>query len=116
MDLVTKAIEIATEVHRGQYRKGTDVPYITHPIEVMEIVRAQGGSEAEQAGAVCHDTAEDGGGDAVVARLRRELSDEVAEIVVGCSDSILPKGAEKAPWQERKESYIRHLRDHASGS
>jgi (p)ppGpp synthase/HD superfamily hydrolase len=112
MDLLQRAIAIATELHEGQTRKGTDppIPYITHPLEVMELVRAHGGSEIEQAGAVCHDVAEDAGGHQVLERLHRELGKEVADIVAGCSDSLEAVGVAKAPWQERKDVYLKHLR------
>jgi GTP pyrophosphokinase len=115
-DLVIRAIELATRLHAGQTRKGSNAPYITHPLEVMEIVRAHGGTEIEQAAAVCHDTAEDQGGQDTLALLARELGDPVAAIVEGCSDSILPRGAEKPPWRERKEAYIAHVRTAASRS
>ena len=36
--MVQKAIDFATKVHEGQYRKGTDRPYIVHPLEVGRIV------------------------------------------------------------------------------
>ena len=36
--MVQKAIDFATKVHEGQYRKGTDRPYIVHPMEVGKIV------------------------------------------------------------------------------
>ena len=32
--MIDKAIEFATKVHEGQFRKGTSRPYIVHPIEV----------------------------------------------------------------------------------
>ena len=36
--IVEKAIQFATKAHEGQVRKGVAVPYIFHPMEVMEIV------------------------------------------------------------------------------
>ena len=42
--MVQKAIDFATKVHEGQYRKGTDRPYIVHPMEALplkELVRQQ---------------------------------------------------------------------------
>ncbi len=116
MSILKRAIDIASEVHEGQTRKGTDIPYITHPIEVQETVRRHGGSEVEQAAALCHDTVEDGGGLATLERLRRELGEDVAAIVAACSDSFVADSTQKAPWQERKDAYIAHLRDEASVS
>ena len=34
--LIQKAIIFATKKHEGQKRKGTDIPYIVHPMEVMQ--------------------------------------------------------------------------------
>ena len=32
--MVDKAITFATKAHEGQFRKGTKLPYIVHPLEV----------------------------------------------------------------------------------
>ena len=36
--MVDKAITFATKAHEGQFRKGTKLPYIVHPLEVGVIV------------------------------------------------------------------------------
>ena len=33
--LLNKAIVFATKAHEGQFRKGTKIPYILHPIEAL---------------------------------------------------------------------------------
>jgi (p)ppGpp synthase/HD superfamily hydrolase len=33
-----KAIEFAFDRHEGQFRKGTDFPYIIHPLSVMRLL------------------------------------------------------------------------------
>ena len=38
--LLNEAIIFAVEKHAGQVRKGTDLPYIVHPLEVMTILGA----------------------------------------------------------------------------
>jgi len=38
MKPIDKAIIFAAQKHAGQPRKGTDIPYIVHPIEVMKIL------------------------------------------------------------------------------
>ena len=38
--LIQKAIIFATQKHEGQKRKGTDIPYIVRPMEVMQILTA----------------------------------------------------------------------------
>mgnify|MGYP007069904058 CR=1 FL=1 len=35
---IQKAIIFATLKHEGQKRKGTEIPYIVHPMEVMQIL------------------------------------------------------------------------------
>jgi len=56
-----RAIEFATLAHRGQVRKYTGEPYITHPLEVMEIVRTVAHTEEMLMAAVLHDVVEDCG-------------------------------------------------------
>ncbi len=36
--LLDKAIKFAVDKHAGQFRKGTSIPYITHPLETMSIL------------------------------------------------------------------------------
>ncbi|MCP4524039.1 MAG: bifunctional (p)ppGpp synthetase/guanosine-3',5'-bis(diphosphate) 3'-pyrophosphohydrolase [Candidatus Gracilibacteria bacterium] len=53
-----KAIELATNLHKGQYRKSGE-EYITHPIAVMEILQKYGFNEELLISAVLHDVCED---------------------------------------------------------
>ena len=57
--MVQKAIDFATKVHEGQYRKGTDRPYIVHPMEVGKIVSTMTQDEEIISAAILHDTIED---------------------------------------------------------
>jgi (p)ppGpp synthase/HD superfamily hydrolase len=34
MDVIEKALEVASQAHEKQYRKRTKIPYITHPAAV----------------------------------------------------------------------------------
>ena len=38
--MINRAIAFATKAHEGQFRKGTNKPYIVHPMEVGNIVSA----------------------------------------------------------------------------
>lgn len=51
-------IDLATFAHRHQYDKAGE-PYITHPLRVLESVKAQGGQPYVQMAAVLHDVTED---------------------------------------------------------
>jgi GTP pyrophosphokinase len=104
----TRALELAYELHAGQTRKGSGVPYFGHLLGVTSIVIETGSSEDEAIAALLHDAAEDQGGRDALERIRSEFGDEVAEIVESCSDSL---GDPKPPWHERKRAYLEHLEE-----
>ena len=109
------AMVYAHQVHRNQRRKGTGIPYIAHVLGVTAIAIEYGATEDEAIGALLHDAAEDGGGEATLAEIRAQFGDAVADIVLGCSDSLVEDPEDKLPWLERKENYLAHLQ-HASDS
>jgi (p)ppGpp synthase/HD superfamily hydrolase len=109
MDRFSTALVFAARVHQDQRRKGSDIPYIAHILGVAALVLEHGGTEDEAIGALLHDAAEDGGGEAMLAEIRAQFGDAVGDIVLGCSDSLVENPAEKRPWLERKQAYIAHL-------
>jgi len=103
------ALVYAHQVHRGQTRKGTGIPYIAHILGVAAIALEYGATEEQAIAALLHDAAEDGGGEATLAEIRAKFGDEVGDIVLGCSDSLVENPEDKAPWRERKETYLAHI-------
>lgn len=103
------ALVYANQVHQGQQRKGTGIPYMAHILGVAAIALEYGADEDEAVGALLHDAAEDGGGEARLAEIRARFGEAVGDIVLGCSDSLVEHPEEKLPWRERKESYLAHL-------
>ncbi len=102
------ALRFASDTHRGQKRKGSEVPYVSHLLAVCALVLENGGTEAEAIAALLHDAPEDCGGQPMLDEIRRRFGDEVAEIVEGCTDTLEdPKPA----WRPRKQAYIEHLRE-----
>lgn len=111
------ALTYAAWAHAGHFRKGTTIPYISHPLAVAALVMESGGDEDEIIAALLHDTAEDAGGEGRLADIRVRFGERVADIVDGCSDAYGQAGSdvEKPPWLGRKKNHLEHL-EHASRS
>lgn len=103
------AIVYASQVHYGQLRKGTAIPYMAHILGVAGIAMEYGANEDEAIGALLHDAAEDGGGEARLAEIRARFGDAVGDIVLGCSDSLAEHPEDKLPWRARKDAYLGHI-------
>jgi len=103
----------AAEKHAGQARKASRIPYIAHLMGVASLVLEFGGDEDLAIAALLHDVVEDCGGKAMLKEVRRKFGARVATIVDGCTDSYTEP---KPPWRERKENYIRHLKDADDGT
>jgi GTP pyrophosphokinase len=102
-----EALTYAFQLHGEQRRKGgSETPYIAHLLSVCALVLEHGGSEDEAIGALLHDAIEDQGGQRARDEIRRRFGEQVAAIVVGCSDTDRQP---KPPWRLRKEAYIDHL-------
>jgi (p)ppGpp synthase/HD superfamily hydrolase len=106
----TAAIQLAFEVHGGQVRKGTSIPYLAHLMSVSALVLEAGGDEDCAIAGMLHDAVEDSDdGAAMLNRIRGQFGSRVASIVEACSDTKAVPGQAKPPWRERKELYIAHL-------
>lgn len=103
-----RAFEFAGEKHAGQTRKASTIPYIAHLMGVASLVLEFGGDEDLAIAALLHDVVEDCGGAPMLKEVRRRFGKRVAKVVDGCTDADT---ISKPPWQERKERYIRHLKD-----
>ncbi|MBN6149370.1 HD domain-containing protein [Xanthomonas sp. AmX2] len=111
-----RAVEYARIAHAGQVRKGTAVPYLSHVLGVSTLVLEAGGDEDQAIAALLHDVVEDCGA-AHEAAIRAQFGDEVAAIVMACTDaSAERKAAHDEPearrrdWRARKQAYLAHLR------
>jgi (p)ppGpp synthase/HD superfamily hydrolase len=105
---IAKALALAVEAHDGQKRKGTNIPYIAHPMGVASIALDHGADEEQAMAALLHDAVEDGGAH-YAKRIREQFGDRVADIVYGCTDGIPDANGQKEAWKPRKERYISHL-------
>lgn len=101
--MVERAIEFATKMHEGQLRKGTQRPYIEHPLEVGRLVSEMTSDEEIISAAYLHDTVEDCG--VTVEQLEEMFSPRVAHLVAQESED------KSRTWQERKQGTIDRLRE-----
>src|SRR3984893_16755016 len=104
-----EAVAYATDAHAGQVRKGTDIPYISHPIAVSSLVIEHGGDEDQAIAGLLHDVIEDCG--KTVDEIAGLFGSRVAGIVEHCTDGIPDETGRKPPWRERKEAYLSRLGD-----
>jgi GTP pyrophosphokinase len=77
---VVRAFRVANEFHEGQFRLSGD-PFISHPLEVAQILADMGMDPTTIVGALLHDAVEDT--DASLDDLREGFGEEVAEIIDG---------------------------------
>lgn len=101
------AASYAASLHATQVRKGSRIPYISHPFAVASIVLEHGGDEDQAIAGLLHDGPEDCGGQPVLDEIERRYGSRVARLVAALSDTMEDP---KPPWRQRKEAYISHLR------
>jgi (p)ppGpp synthase/HD superfamily hydrolase len=109
--LVVRAFQLAAQLHAAQIRKASlvpDTPYMSHLMEVAGIVMSNGGSSVVVAAALLHDAIEDQGAQ-TRPLIEERLGADVLALVEECTEPGTG-GAQKAPWRERKEGYLEHVR------
>jgi myo-inositol-1(or 4)-monophosphatase len=99
--MVEKAVAFAREAHEGAYRKGTEVPYIVHPLETAVIIKTMSEDEDLICAALLHDVVEDAG--VTGTQLEKEFGARVAAFVLEETED------KSRTWKERKGATLRHL-------
>lgn len=109
--LVVRAFQLAAQLHARQIRKASlvpNTPYLSHLMEVAGIVMSNGGSSVVVAAALLHDAIEDQGAQTRFL-IQDRLGADVLALVEECTEPGTG-GTEKAPWRERKDGYLQHVR------
>jgi (p)ppGpp synthase/HD superfamily hydrolase len=105
--VITQAIEFAAVAHKGGKRKGTSIPYISHPFAVG-LMLAQHNCETHViAAGILHDVVEDTYFD--IGDIRHRFGDQIGDVVQGCSED------KSKSWKERKQHTIDMLPDASPG-
>jgi (p)ppGpp synthase/HD superfamily hydrolase len=106
--LLEKAARMAAVAHQGQMRKDGPYPYIEHLIAVALLLSKHGFSDVIIAAGLAHDMVEDT--PVTAEEVRRELGDEVADIVASVTNDPT------LPWMEKKKKYIESVRAGSDGA
>ena len=99
--MINKALKFAIEAHLGQFRKGTNIPYIMHPIEAATIVASMKFDEELITAAMLHDVAEDT--KYTIMDIKTQFGERIAHLVDSESED------KTKTWEERKQHTIEHL-------
>ena len=104
--ILHRAVNLAVVWHSGQDRKYSNLPYITHPLRVMSIVRRVSDNEAMLVAAVLHDVVEDT--DVSEDDIRSEFGDIVGNLVMWLTDVSMPEDGNR---KKRKHIDLLHTAD-----
>ena len=109
-----RAHALTFEWHAGQTRKGNDIPYVSHLVQVAGAVLEFGGDFDQAIAGLLHDALEDAPSVEERARRERMIAEEfgkdVRRIVLDCTDTLAADSIDdKSPWKERKDRYIAQL-------
>ncbi|WP_160723779.1 HD domain-containing protein [Bacillus sp. USDA818B3_A] len=103
MDVIEKSLQVAAKAHDKQRRKGSDIPYIVHPVAVGMMLMKAGFNDSLVAAGILHDTVEDTG--LTLNDIEKEFGTEITKIVEGCSEPD-----KSLSWDQRKAHTIEYLK------
>ena len=110
-EMLNEAIRFAVEAHAGQLRKGSEMPYIVHAMEVLSILAAISDDIGLLMAGVLHDCIEDGllpDGKGGMRRVTRE--DIAVRFGERTADLVAAHSEEKdMPWEARKIKALEEL-------
>ena len=104
-----KAYRCAFNAHKGQYRKGTKIPYFAHIITTLNYCMELTKDVEVLQAAILHDTVEDT--DVTLEDLRRDFGARVASIVEADTEDKLRDRPAHETWEIRKQTTITNLKD-----
>ena len=99
--MIKEAAAFAAEAHKGAVRKGSNIPYMTHPAETAVIVAMMTEDEEVITAALLHDVIEDAG--ITEEEIKDKFGARVASLVAAESED------KSKSWKERKSATIKSL-------
>ena len=103
-----QALEFAIKAHEGQFRKGTQIPYILHPMEAAAIVGTLTTDDEVIAAAALHDVVEDT--DTTVEAIIELFGERIGSFVASESENKREDLPAESTWKIRKQETLDHLK------
>lgn len=107
MTVFDRAIIFAVAAHGGAFRKGSEVPYISHPLEVAAIAARLSDDKEVLAAAVLHDVLEDT--PTAPERIEELFGKRVLALVKADSEDKLRDIPKSESWKTRKTALLEYL-------
>lgn len=113
-DRINHAFAFAAKHHDQQVRKGTRLPYLTHPANVAVILARYDADDDTVTAGILHDVVEDCVNDGYSrAMLEQRIGDkfgrDVLETVLGVTARAQDDDGVDLEWEERKSDYLDRL-------
>jgi len=106
---VNKAIKIATQLHDGQFRRGSTIPYIAHPFAVALMTQKYIEDENTFIASILHDILEDVPKRYYTAEnLSKDFGYDILNIVETVSEPNITTPTKEA-WNARKYAYLNNI-------
>lgn len=113
-DRINHALAFAAKHHDQQVRKGTALPYLTHPANVAIILTRYGQDEDTVVAGILHDVIEDcvrdgQSRDSLVDRIGEKFGTEVLEAVLQVTERRIDDDGVELSHEDRKRDYLERL-------
>ena len=113
-DRINHAFAFAAKHHDRQVRKGTRLPYLTHPANVAVILTRYGQDEQAVVAGILHDVIEDCVRDGYTRdmleqRIGDKFGEEVLETVLAVTQRQVDEEGVELSSEERKDDYLARL-------
>lgn len=114
--MIFTAIQFAAKAHSGQYRKGTNIPYISHLINVVKILCEYHCKEEVIVAGILHDVVEDT--PVTIDEVEAGFGPGVAFLVRGATElqkiDKTRSASDRESWRERKQHTLDFIRNDAT--
>lgn len=113
-DAINHAFAFAAKHHDRQVRKGTKLPYLTHPANVAVILTRYGRDEKTIVAGILHDVVEDCVRDGITRelleqRIGEKFGEDVLATVLAVTYRRVDDDGVELSSEERKEDYLQRL-------